>query len=283
MQYKICGIQFDDSSKTYFFETKEDLLVGDSVVVEAAVGEVLVRVVRESYMEDEENVFLPLKPILRIATDKDRISRERQKNFEKQAMQVFMKAVVKEGKSIKLMDVQSNLRLRKVIFRFITTERLNYKEFATGLSQKLKTTIEFKQVGTRDYAKYVGGLGPCGRPTCCSSWMTSFKQISINMAKNQNLSLAPGVVTGLCNSFLCCLAFENDYYTEMKSKLPDIRSTLYTKEGPARVMKIDIMSDIITVKRKGELLLYKGSELLPQLLTEEEYTIYYESKEQQRV
>ena len=236
----------------YLTPNSLELKKGDIVVFETENGPLLGTVCKETYKEKKENLVLPLSKVLRIADKKDH-------DKYKKNMEESDKALVeakKISKSLELdmnfVDAYYNLDKSQLVFLFLSENRVDFRELAKKLAAKYKTRIELRQVGVRDKAKRVGGLGPCGLFLCCNSFLADFNSVSINMAKNQMLALNPTKINGLCGRLLCCLGYENDIYTEMKKDLPKIGLVADTPLGMGKVVSVDIFKKTYSVDLKEQ-------------------------------
>lgn len=217
-----------------------NLKINDLVVFDSDNGLLIGKIKKEAYDEKKDNLDLPLNKILRVATDSDL---EQDKRNQKNAT----KALSEAKKISKSLDLDMNfieafysLDCSQLVFLFLSDTRVDFRELAKKLASKYKTRIELRQVGVRDKAKKIGGLGPCGLFLCCNSFLTDFNSVSINMAKNQMLALNPSKINGICGRLLCCLGYENETYSELKKDLPKIGLVTETEFGMGKVVSIDI-------------------------------------------
>ncbi len=226
---------------------------GDDVVFETENGLLLGTVVKEKYSEKKENLIMPLDRVVRIASKED--YEKRDKNIEE--ADKALKDAKKYSKDLNLdmnfVDAYYSLDNSQLIFNFLSENRVDFRELAKKLASKYKTRIELRQVGVRDKAKKIGGLGPCGLFLCCNSFLTDFNSVSINMAKNQMLALNPTKINGICGRLLCCLGYENDVYTELKKDLPKVGMVADTPQGMGKVVSVDVFKKTYSVdlKEKG--------------------------------
>ncbi len=247
---KVVGIKFKNGGKLYYFSPKE----GDKyernapVVVETARGlEYAWVAYPEKEVEDEE-IVAPLKPIVRIATQKDTEFYQSCQEKKPQAMQICKEKILKHGLEMKLIDCEYAFDGSKIVFYFTSANRVDFRELVKDLATSFHNRIELRQVGTRDETKYLGGIAPCGRICCCAGNMPEFKKVSVKMAKTQGLSLNPGKISGLCGRLMCCLSYENDYYVEASKKVPKIGSEVGTPEGKAIVAAVNMLRMEVKVK-----------------------------------
>ena len=230
-----------------------DVKKGDKVIFQNDNGTFCGTVIKDKYLEKEDNLELPLININRIANEKDL------KNIAKN-IELANKALLDAKKissdlelDMNFIDAYYNLDQSQLLFSFLSDNRVDFRELAKKLAQKYKTRIELRQVGVRDKSKRVGGLGPCGLFLCCNSFLTDFNSVSINMAKNQMLALNPTKINGICGRLLCCLAYENDTYTELKKDLPKLGSVIETPMGSGKVSSVNVLKNTYSVdlKEKG--------------------------------
>ena len=237
----IVGIKFDVNSKVYYFDANGLVLKKNlTVIVETEKGLQFGTV----NMLDVENTNeeLELKKVLRIATKKDFLKHKKNVVDAKEAIVECNKMIEKEGLNMRLLGAEYTFDRGQLIFKFISDDRVDFRKLAKDLGSKFKTRIELRQVGIRDKAKEVGGIGPCGRKLCCNSFLTEFNSVSINMAKNQNLSLNPNKINGVCGRLLCCLNYENDTYSEMKKELPELNKGIIINGKSGKVTEVNILN-----------------------------------------
>jgi len=243
--------QFNDFD--FFSPGDLNLNLGDLVVVETESGLQLGEVKKEKYSEKKENISLPLKCVLRLATDSDlKKNLENHKNAEK-ALIDAKKFSRELHLDMNFVDAYYNFDRSQLFFLFLSEDRVDFRELAKKLAQKYKTRIELRQIGVRDKAKKIGGLGPCGLFLCCNTFLTDFNSVSINMAKNQFLALNPTKINGVCGRLLCCLGYENDTYSYLKKDMPKIGSIVETPMGIGKIVSIDVFKKTYSVdlKEKG--------------------------------
>ncbi len=226
---------------------------GDFVVVETTNGLQLAVVKKKPYKEKEENLVLPLNKVLRLASNEDLEKEKSNKILAEKALNDAKKYSFDLNLNMNFIDAYYNLDKTQLLFSFLADERIDFRELAKKLAQKYKTRIELRQIGVRDKAKKIGGLGPCGLFLCCNSFLSDLTSVSINMAKNQFLALNPSKINGVCGRLLCCLGFENDIYVELKKDLPKIGSIMETEYGIGKVVSVDVFKKTycIDLKEKG--------------------------------
>ena len=252
----VVGVRFKDVGKVYYFDPDGiQLEAGDGVIVETVRGVEYGSVVMASREVDESSIVKPLKKITKKADQKDLKKLEKNKQKEKEAFDVCYEKITKHGMDMKLTDVEYTFDGKKIIFYFTADDRVDFRELVKDLAAVFKTRIELRQIGVRDEAKMLGGLGSCGRPCCCSEFLGDFQPVSIKMAKEQNLSLSPTKISGLCGRLMCCLNFENEHYVQTRKKMPRIGSIIETEDGEAEVVE----TNIITEKVKAKFALPDGS------------------------
>ncbi len=242
----IVGVRFKGAGKIYHFSTAGiKIKNGDNVVVETVRGAEYGTVVTDVFQKSDDELVQPLKDVLRIATKEDK--KKYLENIEKKevAMQLCREKIARHDLDMKLLDAEYILDGTKITFFFVSEDRVDFRELVKDLAAEFKIRIELRQIGARDGAKMVGGLGCCGRETCCTSWMSDFKQVSIKMAKKQNISLNPAKISGCCGRIMCCLEHENDTYNYMSKGLPSVGDLVETRDGTIKVTDINILAGII--------------------------------------
>ena len=229
---KVIGVRFRTAGKIYFFAPgKFEIKQGDNVIVETARGVEFGRVVSGPKDVKDEDVVQPLKSVIRLATDQDRKTVEKNKQKEKEAFKICLEKIRKHKLEMKLIDVEYTYDGNKILFYFTADGRIDFRELVKDLAAVFRTRIELRQIGVRDETKIRGGIGICGRPLCCSTYLTEFSAVSIKMAKEQNLSLNPTKISGVCGRLMCCLTNEEETYEVLNSQLPSVGDTVITKEG----------------------------------------------------
>lgn len=229
---KVIGVRFRAAGKIYFFAPgKFDIKQGDIVIVETARGVEFGRVVSGPKEVKDEEVVQPLKPVIRVATEQDRRTVEKNRQKEKDAFKICLDKIHKHGLEMKLIDVEYTFDGNKILFYFTADGRIDFRELVKDLAAVFRTRIELRQIGVRDETKIRGGIGICGRPLCCSTYLTEFSAVSIKMAKEQNLSLNPTKISGVCGRLMCCLTNEEETYELLNSQLPSVGDTVTTKDG----------------------------------------------------
>ncbi|WP_270182921.1 PSP1 domain-containing protein [Alkalihalobacillus sp. CinArs1] len=247
--YEVVGVRFKKAGKIYYFDPN-NLQVSNKefVIVETARGVEFGKVVIANKKVDEEDVVLPLKKVIRIADEKDRLAVEDNKSAAEEAFEVCGAKIEEYKLDMKLVDVEYTFDRNKIIFYFTADGRVDFRDLVKGLASIFRTRIELRQIGVRDEAKMLGGIGPCGRMLCCSTWLGDFEPVSIKMAKDQNLSLNPAKISGLCGRLMCCLKYENDAYESGKKELPDVGKTINTGQGKGKVVGLNILERLVQVE-----------------------------------
>lgn len=248
MLYKVVGIRFKKAGKIYYFDPLDyELAIDDYVIVETARGVEYGKVAITAQEVDENDVVLPLKKIIRPAKEED-VEKVEENNLEsKRAFSVGVEKIKEHRLDMKLVDVEYTFDKNKVIFYFTAEGRVDFRDLVKDLASIFRTRIELRQIGVRDEAKMLGGIGPCGRMLCCSTFLGDFEPVSIKMAKDQNLSLNPSKISGLCGRLMCCLKYENDEYEEAKKKMPDIGARVETAEGPGKVVGLNLLEQLLQI------------------------------------
>ncbi len=273
MAYQVALIQFDKLGKKYHFDFNHlPVKKGDSVVVETIRGVEMGFVVSDLLEIEETDLVSPLKPILRIATEEDLRMYEENKFSEIRVMEKTSELVKLNKLEMKLLNCEFTLDRSKLIIYFNAEGRVDFRELVKDLATEFHLRIELRQVGARDGARVLGGIGPCGYLTCCTTFLGEFQPVSIKMAKNQNLSLNPSNISGLCGKLLCCINYEDEAYKQYRKELPKKDSFVTTKEGRAKVSQVNFLTQIVKVDyENGGSAFYHVSDLkFKQKATEEE-------------
>lgn len=248
---KVIGVRFKKAGKIYYFSPADfDIKRGQYVIVETARGIEFGECVIGIKEISEEEIVSPLKCVIRIADEKDIQKHRENKAKEIEALDICLKKIKEHNLDMKLIDVEYTFDNNKVIFYFTADGRVDFRELVKDLATIFKTRIELRQIGVRDEAKMVGGLGPCGRPMCCSTFLGDFASVSIKMAKEQNLSLNPTKISGICGRLMCCLNYEQSTYEEIRKRLPKVGSTVKTEYGNGLVTGNSIVKEMVKVKLK---------------------------------
>ena len=250
---KVVGVRFKDTGKTYYFDPKGlEIKKGDLVVVETARG-MECGVAQYAPKEVAENeVTAPLKPVLRIATARDKQILEENKEKEKRAYEVCLQKIEKHKLDMNLTEVEYAFDGSKILFYFTADGRIDFRELVKDLAMVFKTRIELRQIGVRDEAKTLGSIGVCGRGLCCSQFLGEFAPVSIKMAKEQGLSLNPTKISGACGRLMCCLKYEQDTYEELLKVTPKQGAIVKTPEGTGSVEYVSLLKGLVKVKLDDE-------------------------------
>ena len=245
----VISVRFRSGSKTYYFDPGElTIHAGDDVVVETAQGPEFAQCVEGNHEVSDDAVVKPLRSVLRIATDNDRHTAAYNRSREKEAFDICQKKILQHGLEMKLVRVECSFDGSKILFFFTADGRVDFRELVKDLAGVFRSRIELRQIGVRDEAKMLGGLGICGRPFCCASYMDEFVPVSIKMAKTQNLSLNPTKISGTCGRLMCCLKYEQDAYEEAIKRMPKAESFVVTPDGPGNVSDINILKETVNVR-----------------------------------
>ena len=244
----VCRIQFRKVGKKYYFNPNGiEVKDGDLVVVETIRGLEIGEVVG-SMVECPSELEKDIKPILRIATKKDLENHENNRKNEVIALEKCGKLIRKNKLEMKLLYCEYTLDRQKLIIYFESEERVDFRQLVKDLAEEFRVRIELRQVGSRDGAKVLGGLGPCGLIVCCNTFIEEFDNVSIKMAKNQNLSLNPQKISGTCGKLLCCIKYENEVYKELRTNMPDINDIVRLENGEGKVLSVDVLKREVKVK-----------------------------------
>ena len=245
----VVKVRFKRASKLYDFDANAlDLHTGMHVVTETARGVELGECMSGVIGMDEEFITNPLKPIIRIATEQDMITQKKNEESEKEAFAIALEKIAEHELEMKLVDVEYAFDHSKIIFYFTANGRVDFRLLVKNLASIFKTRIELRQIGVRDEAKMLGGIGPCGRPICCRTFLSDFTPVSIKMAKEQNLSLNPTKISGLCDRLMCCLKYEQDHYEVTRKRMPRVGREIITPDGPGTINAINVLEETVRVR-----------------------------------
>jgi len=246
---EVIGVRFKKAGKIYYFDPNDlHIELNDNVIVETVRGIEFGNVVLVNKLVDMEDVILPLKKVMRIADESDRQNVLENERLAKKALAICIDKIGEHRLEMSLVDVEYTFDRNKVIFYFTAEGRIDFRKLVKDLAALFKTRIELRQIGVRDEAKLLGGIGPCGRMLCCSTFLGDFDPVSIKMAKDQSLSLNPAKISGLCGRLMCCLRYENDSYEDAKKQLPDIGEEIHTTDGRGKVTGLNILEKIIEIE-----------------------------------
>lgn len=254
---KVIGVRFRDNGKIYYFSGGDlGVKVGDSVIVETARGVEYGKVVLGDREVEEEKIISTLKPVLRIATEEDEKIHQNNQQKSREAFEICLEKIKKHGLDMKLIDCEYTFDNNKVLFYFTAEGRIDFRELVKDLASVFKTRIELRQIGVRDETKIMGGIGICGRSLCCNTFLSEFIPVSIKMAKEQNLSLNPTKISGVCGRLMCCLKNEQDTYEYLNSKLPDVGSEVKIIGGSKGIVQsVNVLRQrvkVLSTDEKGE-------------------------------
>ncbi len=248
-EYEIVGVRFKENGKTYFFDPcgiKAD--VNEAVIVETARGIEYGTVSVANKVVPSKDVVLPLRPVVRKATTDDKEKYLQNKEKERVAEEICLQKIKEYKLGMKLVDVEYTFDNSKLMFYFTADGRVDFRELVKDLASVFRTRIELRQIGIRDETKLIGGLGVCGLPFCCKKFLSDFVQVSIKMAKEQNLSLNSQKISGACGRLMCCLRYEHEFYEEELKKLPKVDSLVTTRDGKGTVAEVSPLTGFVRVK-----------------------------------
>jgi cell fate regulator YaaT (PSP1 superfamily) len=246
---KVIGVRFRTAGKIYYFDPLNfDIKRGDHVIVETARGIEFGTVVGAPKEIEDERVVAPLKPVIRVANERDYEQEANNKVKEKEAFKICLEKIKKHNLDMKLIDAEYTFDNNKVLFYFTADGRIDFRELVKDLAAVFKTRIELRQIGVRDETKIMGGIGICGRPLCCHTHLSEFVPVSIKMAKEQNLSLNPTKISGVCGRLMCCLKHEEETYEYLNKKLPNVGDTVTTDDGlKGEVQSVNVLRQLVKV------------------------------------
>lgn len=246
---KVIGVRFRTAGKIYFFDPLSfDIKRGDHVIVETARGVEYGTVVGDIREVEDTKVFQPLKPIIRVANEKDDEQEKNNKKKEQEAFKICLEKIKKHNLDMKLIDAEYTFDNNKVLFYFTADGRIDFRELVKDLASVFKTRIELRQIGVRDETKITGGIGICGRALCCHTHLSEFVPVSIRMAKEQNLSLNPTKISGVCGRLMCCLKHEEETYEDLNRRLPNVGDYVTTDQGTkGEVSSVNVLRQLVKV------------------------------------
>ena len=249
----IVGVAFRPVTKVYYFDPAghEGLQRGERVIVETARGRTLGQIVLPARVIPDSEISGSLKPVVRRATAWDLVQSDQMTRKEAEALTICQERATALGLKMKVVRTEYSYDGSSVVVYFAAEQRVDFRKLVQDLAQTLRTRVEMRQVGVRDEAKFIGGHGRCGRELCCASWLREFRPVSIKMAKQQDLPLNNSEISGVCGRLLCCLAYENDSYTEARKQMPRMNSTITTPQGPGKVRQIHVLRNSVTVRVEG--------------------------------
>ena len=263
---EIIGVRFKRSGKTYYFDPGEGKMEkGDFVIVETVRGIEMGEVVLSNREVSDDEIVAPLKTVIRMATDEDKAQYEANLEKNKEAFSVCLKKIAEHDIPMKLIEAEYTFDGSKVLFYFTADGRVDFRDLVKDLASVFKTRIELRQVGVRDEAKILGGLGICGRVFCCHGHMGDFQPVSIKMAKEQGLSLNPTKISGTCGRLMCCLKYEQDAYEDLLKRVPGVGALVQTPQGKGVVKEVNLLRELLKVEieheNATEVLLLKASDV----------------------
>ncbi len=253
MQIEVVGAKFYKGVQEYYFSPNGlELKKGDKVIVDTEKGKDIVEIVSQIHTVDADKLNEPLKNVIKVASDEEIADAKKNQKRAESLLPEIKQLVQDEKIEMKVVSIESNYNFSKLTINFLAENRVDFRELVKKLAEKYKTRIELRQIGPRDATRLMGGLGVCGKQTCCSQGIKCNDYVSIKMAKNQSLSLNPNNISGLCGKLLCCLAYENEYYVETLKEMPKINSIIQTPNGEGKVIYLDLIKKKVTVKFQNE-------------------------------
>lgn len=245
---EVISVRFRGGCKNYYFDPRGfQVKMGDQVIVETAQGPEFATCTEGNHEVEDASIVKPLCAVVRMATDTDRRTVEHNKKKESEAFDICEKKIADHGLEMKLVNVSASFDGNKIVFYFTADGRVDFRELVRDLASVFRARIELRQIGVRDEAKMIGGLGICGRPFCCSQFLDSFLPVSIKMAKTQNLSLNPTKISGTCGRLMCCLKYEQNAYEDAVKRMPKVESFVQTPDGPGNVKSVDLLRETMKV------------------------------------
>ena len=245
---EVIGVRFKDVGKIYYFDPNSvPLKIGDYVIVETARGVECGQVAMENKQLEDKEIIFPLKKMIRKANENDLECLRQNKEKEKKAFKICEEKIIQHKLDMKLVDVEYTLDNNKILFYFTADGRVDFRALVKDLASVFRTRIELRQIGVRDEAKMLGGIGVCGRPFCCSSFLGEFQPVSIKMAKEQGLSLSPVKISGTCGRLMCCLKYEQDAYSDLLKRTPKVGAIVNTPDGKGTVVEQNLITGVLKV------------------------------------
>lgn len=250
---KVIGVRYRDAGQIYYFSPgQETFQYGDTVLVHTQESLYYAKVVIPNKEVAEEDLPSKVKEIVRRATAKDQLEHEQNLADAKEALKIGKQKIKQRNLEMKLVSIEYSFDRAKMVFQFTADGRIDFRDLVKDLAGVFRTRIELRQIGVRDEAKLLGGIGPCGRQLCCSTFLGDFVPVSIKMAKDQGLSLNPTKISGLCGRLMCCLSYENDTYEEAKKALPDYGKEIMTPDGKGKVTGLNMLNRVVQVRLFGQ-------------------------------
>lgn len=245
---EVIGVRFKDVGKIYYFDPNSvPLKIGDYVIVETARGVECGQVAMANKQLEDKEILFPLKKMIRKANENDLECLKQNKEKEKKAFKICEEKILQHKLDMKLVDVEYTLDNNKILFYFTADGRVDFRALVKDLASVFRTRIELRQIGVRDEAKMLGGIGVCGRPFCCSSFLGEFQPVSIKMAKEQGLSLSPVKISGTCGRLMCCLKYEQDTYSDLLRRTPKVGAIVNTPDGKGTVVEQNLITGMLKV------------------------------------
>ena len=249
--YDVVIALVESSKNIYYLSANNlDLHVDDKVVIDTDLGFFVAKIIKEKYKEKGDNLVLPLKSVIRLASKDDLKNLKKNNDEQEKVLSFAKKTSLSLDLDMSFIDATYNLDKSVLVITYVSESRVDFRELAKKIAQKYKTRIELRQIGVRDKSKRIGGLGPCGLFLCCNSFLTDFNSVSINMAKNQNLALSPSKINGVCGRLLCCLGYEKEVYSELRNELPKVGMVTDTPYGMGKVTAVDVLNGTYSVDLK---------------------------------
>ncbi len=246
---EVIGVRFKNVGKIYYFDPESQIIEeGKYVIVETARGIECGEVAISNREVNDEEIVHPLKKVMRVATDEDLEKAEENHRKEKEAFRICLKKIEQHKLAMKLIDCEYTFDNNKIIFCFTADGRIDFRDLVKDLASVFRTRIELRQIGVRDEAKLMGGIGVCGRPFCCSSFLGEFQPVSIRMAKEQSLSLNPAKISGICGRLMCCLKYEQEAYDDLLRITPKVGAIVMTPDGKGTVEEVNLLTGILKVR-----------------------------------
>ncbi|MCQ2470938.1 MAG: stage 0 sporulation family protein [Clostridia bacterium] len=246
---EVIGVRFKEVGKVYYFDPDgHQLNINDKVIVETARGVECGMVATANHDVPEEEIIKPLKKLLRIATEEDLEKVAENKEKEKKAFEICEKKIIKHGLDMKLVDIEYTFDNSKILFYFTADGRVDFRELVKDLASVFHTRIELRQIGVRDESKMLGGLGVCGRPFCCGTFLGDFQPVTVKMAKEQGLSLNPAKISGTCGRLMCCLKYEQNSYEHLLRITPKCGAIVDTPEGRGKVVDVNLLKGVLKIQ-----------------------------------
>lgn len=254
--YNVVAVNFNNSKRVYYFSNNElDIKKGMDVIVETERGLQYATAVTDVCEKDKNKLVLPLKNVVRVATEKDKKNHLNNINLAKKALKSASDFAIKYKLKMRFIDASFTFDKNQLLFNFVSEERVDFRELAKKLASIYKTRIELRQIGVRDKAKEIGGIGPCGRFLCCNTFLNDFNSVSINMAKNQYISLNPTKINGICGRLLCCLKYEDDQYTELKKSYPPIGTIVNNNNVRGKVVSHNLFKGTYNIETPDKVII----------------------------